>query len=349
MKFSMKATIPIIVAGSLCIPLQSHAYLGGFEANDNFGGGGYLSFVNWVNGYNAGEYGSANGGPGGVAFNPLQPPKSDFPTGLWDDKNNAFGTYNANPSVFMGGYYVTGHGAVPVLGMVPHSGDQMLALRNTSYATPTIPAVPLDYRYTLDTRDFYNGGNPVKPADTGSKIVDWSVWAGPGPVTAPNGGVWLSFVDSDGDVGFEFGWDETYELRYRDKSTDGWTKTGYVFGRPWAFPFQNVIYDQFHFSLDLENDDWSLDVFSTLKGNAMTFVTDRPFGQKLDNFTNIDFHVSYGNEKGFFDDSEFVIRNAQVPERGTFALVGLAGLLLWRTAHAKRRVGNNSGLLTGIA
>ena len=112
-----------------------------------------------------------------------------------------------------------------------------------------------------------------------------------------------------------------------------------MFGRPWSFSGQPVIYDRFDFSLDLLNDTWSLDVFSSLQGYTMSFVSDRAFGQNLQNFTEIDWHVSYGNEKGFFDDSDFVISPAQVPEPGTFVLVALAGLLLWRV-QAKIRLGN---------
>lgn len=343
MKFSMKATIPIIVATSLCIPLQSHAYLGGFESAD-----GYLGFVNWVNGYNAGQYGTANGGSGGPNQGP-NPPTADFTGGLWNDTNDAFPTYYANG--FVGGYYVTGHTAVPPLGMVPHSGNQMLALRNTTYAaTTSLPATPLDYSYSLDTRDFYNGGNPVAPTATGNKIVDWSVWAAPGPVTAPNDGLWLTFRDSAGNIGFQFGYDTTYELRYRDGTNPlgSWTNAGHILGRPWAsgqFPCGvqapnciNVIYDRLDFSLDLLNDTWSLDVLSGVDGTTKTLVSNMAFGQSLLNFTEIDWHVSYGNEKGFFDDSAFVVRPAQVPEPGTFAMVALGGLLLWRT-HAKNRGG----------
>lgn len=333
MKVSMKATIPIIIVTSLCIPMESRAYLGGFEPND-----GYQSFVNWVNGYNAGQYGSANGGPVGSLLAGPNPPAVDFVGGLWNDKNDAFGTYNVNPNVFSGGYYVTGHNTVAGLGMFPHNGNQMLALRNTSYANiaPTNPAVPLDYRYALDTRDFYNGGTPINPADTGNKIVEWSVWAGPGPVTAPStDGIWLSFQDNMHNIGFQFGWDETYKLRYRANVNDPWTNTQYVFGRPWVNLQAPVVYDRFDFSIDLLNDKWSLNVFSTLGNTNMLFVTDLAFGTPLANFTEIDWHVGYGNEKGFFDDSAFVVRTAQVPEPGTFALVALGGLLCWRARVAR--------------
>lgn len=357
MKSLTKVTSPFIVAVLVCIPGQSHAYLGGVEAQD-----GYLGFVNWVNGYDAGQSGTSNGGPGGSPSNLPQPPITDFPGGLWHDLNDAFATYNANTSVFAGGYYVTGHTEVTGLGMVPHSGEQMLALRNTTYATipPTVPAQPLDYRYTLDARDFYNGGNPISPANTGDKIVNWSVWISPGPKTAPSDGVWLSFRDSqsapdnpsnpNAPIAFQFGWDETYQLRYRDTPGGSWnylidsTNANYVFGRPWEPGIPSInkppvtnVYDLFEFSFDLLHDKWSLDVTSGLTGNIMTFVTDRAFGQNLLDLSFIDFHVSYGNEKGFFDDSNFTISSVQVPEPGTWSLLLIPGLMLRRLRGRRLR------------
>lgn len=192
MRLSMKATIPAIIAISLCIPMESQALLGGFESTD-----GYDQPVlpTMVNSYNAGQYGTTNGGPGGA----YTPTSYDAPTGLWDDRNNAYGTYNIGLSAGVPtGYYVTRHPPVPGLGMFPHSGNAMLAVRNTGYNSVTLPAIPLDFSYSLDTRDFYNGGSPVTPTATGDKIVDWSVWAAPGPVTTPNDGIWLSFLDSVG-------------------------------------------------------------------------------------------------------------------------------------------------------
>lgn len=103
-----------------------------------------------------------------------------------------------------------------------------------------------------------------------------------------------------------------------------WINTNYVFGRPWDFFIgQSVIYDRFDFSFNLVNDTWSLDVFSGVNLSTMTLVTDRAFGQNLLNFTEIDWHVGYGNEKSFFDDSSFVVSPAPVPEPGSIVLLGL--------------------------
>ena len=64
-------------------------------------------------------------------------------------------------------------------------------------------------------------------------------------------------------------------------------------------------------------------------GNEITttLVSDRPFGQPLLNLTEIDWHVGYGNEKSFFDDSSFVLAAVRtVPEPGTLMLMLLS---LW--------------------
>lgn len=323
----------LAVLVALLANFEAHAYLGGFE----YASDGYLGFTNWVNGYDAGQTGTANGGPGGLPTNGAQPPSANISGGLWVDQNNAFTTYNAQGP--LGGYYVTGHTPVAPLGMFPHSGSQMLAVRNTGYASQNIPAQPLDYSYTIDNRDYYNGGNPINPAATGNKIVNWGIWISPGPKTKIVGdGLWLSFRDSVGSLAFQFGWDESYELRYRDDPSKPWINTGYFFGRPWGFPppnpFPPNVYDHLEFEFDLLNDAWSLVVFSGLTQNTTSLVGRQPFGTALQNLTGIDFHAGYGAEKSFFDDSTFVIRD--IPEPGSLSLLGLGCLFLLRTRRKPR-------------
>lgn len=170
MKPVLKAVLHIIGAASACLPGLSQAYLGGFEDGDGYQ---FAGLPGMVNGYNAGEYGT------GGAYTPFGgvPP---YDQGIWNDLNNAYSTYNFIGNT--GGYYVAKHPEVSFLGMFPHDGQAALALRNTGYGAGSFgPPRPLDFSYKLDTRDFYNGGKPVNPADTGNKVVNWSIWVGPGP------------------------------------------------------------------------------------------------------------------------------------------------------------------------
>lgn len=315
----------MLMAGALTAAMDCSALLGGFEDQDGYR---FTGLPGMLNAYNAGEYGTANGGGSG-AYTPFTGIPA-FDQGAWDDLNDRYGTYNFQSNA--AGYYVTKHGEVSVFGMFPHTGDAALALRNTGYGSTAFgPGVPLDFSYQLDARDFYNAGSPVQPLDTGDQLVKWSIWVGPGPHTLANEGIWLTFRDSAGNRAFEFGWDETYELRYRNYGSSVWAQTGYVFGQPWSFQGQHILYERFDFSLDLLNDRWSFDVFSDPPGAGneitTTLVSDRPFGQPLLNLTEIDWHVGYGNEKSFFDDSSFVLAAVRtVPEPGTLMLMLLS---LW--------------------
>src|ERR1043165_5638099 len=91
---------------------ESEAYLGGFEAQDGY----FATVFDMVNSYNAGQYGTTNGGPGGVQVHTTSP-VFDAPGGLWKDLNGS-GSYTILPA---GGRYVTAH---PVLGSIflSHTG-----------------------------------------------------------------------------------------------------------------------------------------------------------------------------------------------------------------------------------
>lgn len=129
------------------------AYMGGFESQD-----GYLPFYNNVNAYNAGQYGTNNGGPGGAsAAIPLN-------TGLWS---------RIDP-VTPGSSYVTGHFARDRVYTNSGGGsgayaDQGLVLTSNHQGWN---AGPLHYRYNMDSRDY--DGAPV--ASSANSVVNFSFW-----------------------------------------------------------------------------------------------------------------------------------------------------------------------------
>ena len=130
-----------------------HAYMGGFEAQD-----GYLPFFNDVKGYNAGQYGTNNSGPGGVSASiPVN-------TGLWS---------RIDP-VAPGFSYATGHQNfdrtyVNTSGSSGLPSDLGLVL-TTNHQGWT--AGPLHYRYNLDNRDF----NGASVASSANSVVTMSFW-----------------------------------------------------------------------------------------------------------------------------------------------------------------------------
>jgi hypothetical protein len=171
--------LTIILAGT------GQAYLGGFEAQD-----GYQPFFNDVKGYNAGQYGTNNSGPGG---SPVVIPDN---TGLWS---------RLDP-VAPGFSYATGHqyrdrlytntsgasGLVSDLGLVLTTNHQGWT------------SAPLNYRYNLDSRDF-NGAPVASSANSVVKVSFW--WCAQMDQTVGSGyfGDEIKFFDSANKLSFRLG------------------------------------------------------------------------------------------------------------------------------------------------
>jgi hypothetical protein len=86
-------------------------------------------------------------------------------------------------------------------------------------------------------------------------------------------------------------------------------------------------------------DQWSFDVTRTRNGITTNhqLVSNEAFGTALSDFSAIEWHLDYGLEKSFFDDSGFTVSPSQIPEPGTLALIALGGLLLGRTRASVKR------------
>jgi hypothetical protein len=284
---------------------SASANLGSFELND-----GYGDFLSEVRQTNQGEYGFANGGPGGsaVAITPG--------TGLWYGiAGTMYPAYSAN-----GTAYATGHSGYQ------HTGTQGLVITSgcDGWAGPA-----LKYGYRVDSRDL--GG--VSPAATAGQVVNVSFWTKPllrgtgegGGVTAGTIGDTIEFVDSAGNVGFSVG------VHQPGATSDyvAFNNTGsYVLT---AIPASGV-YSRWDIKLDLALQTVTASYFDGFTSTTTNFLANAPLAATMSDFNRLYFESSGGvtNDKSWAVDD---FRMTATPAPGAIALFGLGGLL---TARRRR-------------
>lgn len=164
---------------------QLQAYMGGFESQD-----GYLPFFNDVNTYNAGQYGTNNGGPGGSSASlPLN-------TGLWSrlDPVGGPGSY-ATGHLWRDRVYTNSSGASGL------ASDQGLVLTTNHQGWG---GNALHYRYAMDNRD-YNGAPVASSANSVVNVSFW--WCSQLDMNVGNGyfGNEFTFRDSANKVAYRLG------------------------------------------------------------------------------------------------------------------------------------------------
>ncbi len=295
-------------AASLAGP--AFAFLGGFEDQDGYNndyttgsgpfGNGASSYNVFY--YNAGSYGTNNGGPGGgpvdIANN----------TGLWRQ-------LDAISAV--GNRYAIAHAQVGI--EHSYSGDSMLGLRND-----TSGAASLIARYFLDDRDF----DTIAPGSSLATIVDWSIRLCPDAVSS--GGAadtpvfnW-TFRDSELDAGLMLGWNENNTIIYKKASDLTWTTSSYTLDR--------FNYDRIDLHMDNVAKTWYLDAFDVSANQVVNIVSGSTLDAAMGNLTTIDWTLSPNQTKTYFDESNFSV----VPEPSSSILCLVAFTALCR----RRRAGN---------
>ncbi|MBX3351877.1 MAG: hypothetical protein KF684_03000 [Phycisphaeraceae bacterium] len=263
-----------LAALALLASAASHAHLGGFEAAD-----GYAPFLNMVQNYNAGQYGTVCGLGGSQT--PITPN-----TGLWEALAGGF---------FSGGSvsYATGHSWydrtwVNSGGTSGAASDQALVL-TTGHEGWGGPA--LKYKYTLDSCDL----NGCDPADTAGRIVKVSFWvcaqlAGPelgGQI--PNGyfGDEIAFLDSSGNIGFMLGLTQ----RATGDRVTYWNGSSMFESTIVA---ANNRYDRWDITLDTGANTISADYYSFIANNTTTVLTNVPMMANMNDFAAMTFRTSPG-------------------------------------------------------
>ena len=309
----MKTTFALTLTATLLCS-TSYAYLGGFEDADGYSYGSPMGFNlgdNDVTRYNAGQYGTNNGGPGGSAA--LITPD----TGLWRVITGGRLLNQAND------YYVIRHSAPS-----GHTSANVLGLTTGNSA---FVGVDTEYQYDFDARDF--DGNA--PSSLGSSVVDMEFYWCPqngglgGTVsTLSNPGATIQLQDSAGNNYFEIGsYGPGEAISYRIAGGT-WIAAG--FNASSAFHD----FDRINLRFDLLNDTVSFSFYETAATTNHVVLTNASLGSNMDYLGHMGLTMQAENTKNFLDDVDFRVR---VPEPAAGMLATLAiGLVAPRRREAKR-------------
>lgn len=344
-----------LLVALLCSP-DARAYLGGFEEQDGYRiplngqissagyagdaqfyfnndpASGYTGVVPWsaypnnfsdgtngpdVTRYNAGQFGTNNGGPGGAAL--------DIPdnSGLWQVLSGGRLNEDANAPYYYGSQWAR-DSIVAYRNTTPHGGSQTLNLMAMDQN--------LSYRYSLDSRDM----NGVDPASTIASAIQMSFWVKPSDWDDPDTGniLGLSLLDAANQAVFEIGYTGDNWLEYR-LNGGAWQITGYQMGSA-GYSEITVMLNTFtntaSLALSAYNDS------SSILGSNVNVLTNQALGVVSGAFTGLQWDlrgglldngaVSYIHS---FDDFNFNV--TPVPEPGCVMLLVFAAALL----HAPRR------------
>ncbi len=192
---------------------------------------------------------------------------------------------------------------------------------------------PAVYDYSLDSYDF--GGVAPASVTAGTVQVGFYFCPNPGdspnPGTAPSDKFTMSFKDSVGNIGLEWGYARDNSVTWRTSPSNPWNSTSFI--------ADQSNWDGLRVDIDLTADTFSMDYFDV---SASTWTTIVPsgtgLGQALNDLTVLGWQLEDGlfagnAGKNFFDDFSFV---APVPEPSSFALAALACISLLRIRRRRR-------------
>jgi hypothetical protein len=352
LSLSLKPYLYACTLGALLWPQLAGAYLGGFEEQDgyripmngqitsaylpgdaqyylnNMPSSGYTGVVPLgaypntlgdgthgpdLSRYNAGQYGTSNGGPGGTAVDIADN------IGLWRALAGGRLTEDANAPYYYGSQYLRDQ-VVAYRLTTAHTGSQVLSL----FAAQS----NLSYAYSLDSRDL--GG--VAPASTTASLIQMSFWVNPTSWDDPDTGniMGLTLRDAANQSLFEVGYTGDNLLQYRMAGGGAWQTTTEAFGSGgWS---------EITIQLDTLNNTAGLAVSAFndslgILGANDTVLSSQSLGVVAGAFTGLQWDlrggtlangaISYIN---YFDDFNFTV--LPVPEPGGALLVLLAAVVL---------------------
>lgn len=313
------------------------ARLGTFSAND-----GYQHIINTPGGYNfsdvtyynAGDYGINAGGGSGPTF--IAPD-----SGKWQIVGQVGGFFStaASRNAAVSGappYPLVYPGTTPsymVGGHFPgrNNDGHNLAFRNDT-PSGTGPAI---YEYSLDQYDMGVVPSTVTSGSLSTQFYFLPTVAVPNNTGAPAIDKFtMSFVDSLGNVGLQWGYARDNEVVWRDSSSNNWNYTGI-----YAADQSGNSWDGVKVEIDLTADTFKLDYFD-LSANAWINLapSGTSLGQSMTDFTVLRWQLEDDTSthffgKNYFDDFSFNV----VPEPSTIVLGIFGAIALGAVAIRRRR------------
>ncbi len=280
--------------------------------------------------YNAGQFGAnAGGGPG--------PTQITADSGLWSVVGPAGGYFDnpADRASYIFGtppYSPSDPNAVASYLVGGHSGGRTdnwnLAMRNDR-PLGTGAAV---YEYKFDSYDF--GG--IAPASVTSGPVQVGFYFCPNPGDsagtgeAPKDKFTMSFKDSSGNIGFEWGYARDNSVTWRTSPSNPWNTTSFI--------ADQSNWDGLRVDIDLTADTFSMDYFD-VSANSWTNIVpaNTAMGLPLSDLTVLRWQLEDGlnaglGGKNFFDDFSVTV----VPEPSTIVM-GIFGAAALGLVAIRRR------------
>ncbi|MBV6499322.1 MAG: hypothetical protein CJBNEKGG_01776 [Prosthecobacter sp.] len=310
------------------IPGDAQFYLGNNPANGYTGVVAPGAFPNTlgdmthgadVSRYNAGQFGTNLGGPGGTAADIADN------SGLW--KALAGGRLNEDlgAPLYQGNTfrrdYVAAYGYSNA-----RTGSQVLNVLATDE--------DLHYAYQFDERDF----NGIAPSLTGSSLMDLTFWTCPSDYDDAESAhvLGMAIKDSLGQTLMEVGYTGDNFLQYRVGGSGAWQTTSINMGtQGWSM---------ISLQIDTAADTVGLsaagfDNNTSLLGPTTGLFSGQSIGFAAADLATLEWSVAgMVGFKNYFDDFSFSISPTPVPEPGTALMVLLAGLVRFGRAASRRRM-----------
>jgi hypothetical protein len=282
--------------------------------------------------YNAGQYGTSGGGPGGTAI--------DIPdnSGQW--------------TALLGGRLHEDIGGVsPGYQYLGNTTTGNIYLQNRDYAhayryggarngTQVLNLLAQDtslrYNYALDSRDL--GG--IHPATTSSSLIQMSFWICPADTDDPDTDnlFGLTLQDAMSQSVFEVGYTGDNVIQYRLPGGGAWVSTASTAGtQGWS---------QIIVALNTATDTVSLNVRSyddihAMLGSTVTLISGQSLSLDAGALTNLQWDLRGGtlsngavSFKNYFEDFNFTVTPIPVPEPAGALLLALGGMLGMRRRRA---------------